>query len=370
MSDINGPRLSGHLTRLGQIGFVPGEGTTRLPYTPAYDEGRAYVQWCMEQAGLQTSIDPVGNLIGTLPGKGKTICMGSHIDTVPGGGIYDGAYGVLAGIECVQRLRELGYQNRHPIQVVAFTEEEGNVIGGTFGSKAFTGGAIDGAIRLSYAPSMVVLVLGLEAEGAQIGLAGGIVGIVRYRMTVSGCANHAGSTPMHLRDDALVSACRIITKLMDRARAASPDMVCTVGTLQVFPGAVNVIPGKVEFIVELRNPTMEPMDQVIASVLEEHAELTGEAYIRQEPTQCSPKLMELSERLCCRRGIRFRNMFSGAGHDLMNWGKTVPSMLLFIPSKDGVSHSIREYSAPEDLYRGAQLLMEMVQALDQEEGDM
>ena len=84
MSDINGPRLSGHLTRLGQIGFVPGEGTTRLPYTPAYDEGRAYVQWCMEQAGLQTSIDPVGNLIGTLPGKGKTICMGSHIDTVPG----------------------------------------------------------------------------------------------------------------------------------------------------------------------------------------------------------------------------------------------------------------------------------------------
>ena len=90
----------------------------------------------------------------------------------------------------------------------------------------------------------------------------------------------------------------------------------------------------------------------------------------REPTQCSPKLMELSERLCCRRGIRFRNMFSGAGHDLMNWGKTVPSMLLFIPSKDGVSHSIREYSAPEDLYRGAQLLMEMVQALDQEEGDM
>ena len=393
MSDINGPRLSGHLTRLGQIGFVPGEGTTRLPYTPAYDEGRAYVQWCMEQAGLQTSIDPVGNLIGTLPGKGKTICMGSHIDTVPGGGIYDGAYGVLAGIECVQRLRELGYQNRHPIQVVAFTEEEGNVIGGTFGSKAFTGGAIDGAMRPNLAlHALTMEQVGacrqdlaqyqcylelhieqgglLESEGAQIGLAGGIVGIVRYRMTVSGCANHAGSTPMHLRDDALVSACRIITKLMDRARAASPDMVCTVGTLQVFPGAVNVIPGKVEFIVELRNPTMEPMDQVIASVLEEHAELTGEAYIRQEPTQCSPKLMELSERLCCRRGIRFRNMFSGAGHDLMNWGKTVPSMLLFIPSKDGVSHSIREYSAPEDLYRGAQLLMEMVQALDQEEGDL
>jgi len=101
----------------------------------------------MEQAGLQTSVDPVGNLIGTLPGQGEIICIGSHIDTVPGGGIYDGTYGVLSGIECVQRLKELGYQNRHPIQVIAFTEEEGNVIGGTFGSKAFTGGEIDEAMR-------------------------------------------------------------------------------------------------------------------------------------------------------------------------------------------------------------------------------
>lgn len=114
MNMINGTRLYDHLTRLGRIGFVPKEGTTRLPYTPAYDEGRIYVQQCMEQAGLQTSVDPVGNLIGTLPGQGEIICIGSHIDTVPGGGIYDGTYGVLSGIECVQRLKELGYQNRHP----------------------------------------------------------------------------------------------------------------------------------------------------------------------------------------------------------------------------------------------------------------
>ena len=393
MSMINGTRLYDHLTRLGRIGFVPKEGTTRLPYTPAYDEGRIYVQQCMEQAGLQTSVDPVGNLIGTLPGQGKTICIGSHIDTVPGGGIYDGTYGVLSGIECVQRLKELGYQNRHPIQVIAFTEEEGNVIGGTFGSKAFTGGEIDEAMRPNLALHGLTMEQVsacrrdltqyqcylelhieqggvLEAERMQIGVVDGIVGIVRYRMTVSGCANHAGSTPMHLRDDALVKACRIITQLMERTEAASPDMVCTVGTLQVFPGAVNVIPGKVEFIVELRNPTMEPMDQVIDSVLKEHPELTGEEYIRQSPTQCSSKLIKLSETLCRNRGIRFRRMFSGAGHDLMNWGKAVPSMLLFIPSKDGISHSIREYSAPEDLYQGAELLMEMVQALDQEEGKL
>ena len=112
------------------------------------------------------------------------------------------------------------------------------------------------------------------------------------------------------------------------------------------------------------------MDQVIDSVLKEHPELVGEEYIRQSPTQCSSKLIKLSETLCRNRGIRFRRMFSGAGHDLMNWGKAVPSMLLFIPSKDGISHSIREYSAPEDLYQGADLLMEMVQALDQEEGKL
>lgn len=239
MSMINGTRLYDHLTRLGRIGFVPKEGTTRLPYTPAYDEGRIYVQQCMEQAGLQTSVDPVGNLIGTLPGQGEIICIGSHIDTVPGGGIYDGTYGVLSGIECVQRLKELGYQNRHPIQVIAFTEEEGNVIGGTFGSKAFTGGEIDEAMRPNLAlHGLTMEQVGacrrdltqyqcylelhieqggvLEAERMQIGVVDGIVGIVRYRMTVSGCANHAGSTPMHLRDDALVKACRIITQLMER----------------------------------------------------------------------------------------------------------------------------------------------------------
>ena len=229
MSMINGTRLYDHLTRLGQIGFVPKEGTTRLPYTPAYDEGRIYVQQCMEQAGLQTSVDPVGNLIGTLPGQGEIICIGSHIDTVPGGGIYDGTYGVLSGIECVQRLKELGYQNRHPIQVIAFTEEEGNVIGGTFGSKAFTGGEIDEAMR----PNLALHGLTMEQVGAcrrdltqyqcylelhieqgkvleecktQVGIVGTIAGPVRYRVYLRGMAEHSGATPMDMRSDALCAA--------------------------------------------------------------------------------------------------------------------------------------------------------------------
>ena len=142
-----GKRLEQWLHELGQIGFQEGVGTTRLPYSPEYDRGREYVRSLMEQAGLKTSIDPVGNLRGLLPGEGKRLCIGSHIDTVPGGGIYDGAYGVLAAIDCVRRLRESGWVNRHPLEIVAFTEEEGNVIGGTFGSKAFAGASIDSAIE-------------------------------------------------------------------------------------------------------------------------------------------------------------------------------------------------------------------------------
>ena len=137
---INGERLYQNIKTLGQIGYVPEHGTTRMAYSDTYDQGRDYVKKLMEQAGLDTSIDSVGNLTGVLQGKKRQkISIGSHIDTVPDGGIYDGALGVLAGIELVRTLQEYDYQNQHDIEIIAFTEEEGNVIGGTFGSKAFAG---------------------------------------------------------------------------------------------------------------------------------------------------------------------------------------------------------------------------------------
>lgn len=210
----------------------------------------------------------------------------------------------------------------------------------------------------------------LEQEGLQIGIAHGIVGILRYRMRVEGFANHAGSTAMSLRDDALVKTCRMIPWLMDRVTETSPELVCTVGTLQVFPGAVNVIPGRVEFIVELRGPRMEVMDRLIQAFFQQFQAqgLTGEEYIRQSPTLCSPALIEESRRLCQALNFSSRDMFSGAGHDLINMAQITPSMLLFIPSRKGISHSIQEYSAPADLVRGARLLLELVKTLDQKEG--
>lgn len=385
-----GNTLEQWLGELGQIGFQAGVGTTRLPYTPEYDRGREYVRRRMEQVGLETRIDPVGNLCGLLPGEGPRICIGSHIDTVPGGGIYDGAYGVLAALDCIRRLREAGWQNRHPLELVAFTEEEGNVIGGTFGSKAFAGSALDAAMAarlpqygLSLAdvaacrrrPEDYLCYLELhieqggilEAEQTQIGVAGGIVGILRYRAAMQGAANHAGSTPMPLRDDALEKTCRLIVWLMEQVRTSYPEMVCTVGTLQVSPGAVNVIPGRTEFVIELRDRSMEAMDQMAACLLEQFggAGLSMEEMIRQPPTLCDPSLLQMTRDCCGRLGYTWRDMFSGAGHDLINMARLAPSLLVFIPSKNGVSHRIDEYSAPEDLERGSRVLLELIQATDQ-----
>ena len=365
-------------------------GTTRLPYSPEYDQGRDYVRSLMEQAGLETRTDPVGNLRGLLPGRGKRLCVGSHIDTVPGGGVYDGAYGVLAAIDCVRRLREAGWVNRHPLEIVAFTEEEGNVIGGTFGSKAFAGAVIDPAMEarlsqygLSLAdaaacrqnPEDYLCYLELhieqggilEAEQKQIGVAGGIVGILRYRAVVRGAANHAGSTPMSLRDDALEKTSRLIVWLMEQVRASYPEMVCTVGTLKVSPGAVNVIPGETEFVIELRNRSMEEMEQAAARLLERFGPegLSMEEMIRQPPTLCDPVLLQMARDCCDSLGYTRRDMFSGAGHDLINMALLAPSLLVFIPSKDGVSHRIDEYSAPEDLERGSRVLMELIRRTDE-----
>lgn len=384
-----GSVLERQLYALGQIGFQEGVGTTRLPYSPEYDRGRDYVRTLMEQAGLETRVDPVGNLCGLLPGQGKRLCLGSHIDTVPGGGIYDGAYGVLAAIDCVRRLKEQGWVNQHPLELVAFTEEEGNVIGGTFGSKAFAGAAIDPAMQSKLAryslsleavracrqdPEEYLCYLELhieqggilEAENRQIGVAGGIVGILRYQAVMLGAANHAGSTPMSLRDDALEKTSLLIGWLMEQVRTSYPDMVCTIGTLKVSPGAVNVIPGKTEFVIELRSRSMEEMEQLTARLLEQFRPkgLSMQEIIRQPPVLCDPVLLQMARDCCDSLGYTRRELFSGAGHDLINMSQLAPSLLVFIPSRNGVSHRLDEYSAPEDLERGSCVLLELIRRID------
>lgn len=390
---INMERLMRDLKSLGAIGYAEGQGAGRMAYSQAFFQGRDFVKARMEEAGLSTAIDAVGNLTGLLPSatgkRQKKIAMGSHIDTVPKGGIYDGALGVLAAIEVIRVLREKGYENDHPLEIIAFNEEEGNVIGGTFGSKAFAGAPLEASMiepmgarniskadfascrrhaedYLAYLEYHIEQGGILEASQKTIGIVRGIFGILRYRARVTGMANHAGSTPMGLRDDAMEKTCRIITELMDRVRASGRTMVCTVGTMAVKPGAVNVIPGQTEFIIELRDKTMADMYQVIEDLRAqwEGKGLCLEPYITQPETRCDSQLRVLAQQTAQALELPHMEMYSGAGHDLINTSFLMPALLLFIPSRGGISHHMDEYSAPEDIRAGTDVLLELLKKID------
>lgn len=390
---ININRLMNCINDLGKIGYEDGIGTTRQAYSKSFYEGRDFVEELMKNAGLKTNIDKVGNLTGYLEGScnEKIISMGSHIDTVIGGGIFDGALGVLAAIEVVRTMKEAGYQNIHPIEIIAFNEEEGNVIGGTFGSKAFTGSDLESTMlskmkiqgltkedfydskrnRDNYRCYLELHIEQggcLENEGFDIGIVSGIVGILRYKATVIGKSNHSGSTPMKLRDDALEKTCNIIRDLMEAVRASGDTMVCTVGTLKVMPGEVNVIPGITEFIIEMRDVNLDNIFMVIEKIHTKWSErgFFIEEYIKQSETLCDDKLMKIIEESAGKIGCSSRNIISGAGHDLMNMAKFTPSSLIFIQSHMGISHNVMEFSKKEDILNGAIVLYETLIQIDKE----
>lgn len=390
---ININRLMNDINELGKIGYVDGIGTTRQAYSKSFYEGRKFVEELMKNAGLKTNIDKIGNLTGYLEGRcnEKIIAMGSHIDTVLGGGIFDGALGVLAAIEVVRALKKAGYKNSHPIEIIAFNEEEGNVIGGTFGSNAFIGSSFD-SVMLSkmtaqgltkedffdskrssdnyrcYLELHVEQGGCLENQGVDIGVVSGIVGIIRYKATVIGKSNHSGSTPMNLRDDALEKTCRIISEMMEAVRTFSDTMVCTVGTLKVMPGEVNVIPGTTEFIIEMRDVNLDNVLIIIDKIQTKWCErgFFVEEYIKQGETFCDEKLMKIIENSTRKIGYSFKHIISGAGHDLMNMAKFTPSSLIFIPSHMGISHNIMEFSKKEDIFKGARVLYETLIQIDKE----
>lgn len=392
---INIDRLMESIFTLGNIGFDEENGANRMAYSKFFFMGRDYVEELMKEAGLKVEIDKVGNLIGTLPAHSdenkmeKIIAMGSHIDTVPNGGIYDGALGVLAGIEVIRSLREEGYKNKHPLQVIAFNEEEGNVVGGTFGSKAFAGCKFEksmvepmnrqniteedfdscrknGVDYLAYFEYHIEQGGILEAKRKTIGIVEGIFGIQRYTTKITGKSNHAGSTPMFLRNDALETASRLIVDLMDTVRKTNDTMVCTVGTLQVKPGAVNVIPGEVEMVIELRDKSMIDIYRVVEQIKERWTDkgVEMERLIIQPETPCDNRLKEILKECADQLELDNIPIYSGAGHDVINTSMIIPSCLLFIPSRDGLSHHRNEFSSKEDIKAGGEVLLEAIKKVD------
>jgi hydantoinase/carbamoylase family amidase len=384
------------LAALARFGEESG-GVTRLAWSAELAAASAWLRERLAELGLSSEIDPAGNVIGRWEaGERKAVVVGSHLDSVPRGGRYDGALGIVCALEAIRRLREKGVQPRRPVWLVSFMDEEGPRFGtGMLGSRAFVGEDLsDLGERLdeegtSLASAMASLGFDyrriqdaravehvgaylelhieqgpvLERRGVDVGIATGIAGLLGFRALLAGEANHAGTTPMELRRDALTGAARAVLALRDEARSR-PDMTANVGQISVSPGAFNVIPGICELTIDVRSPTRDGFARVETFVLEtlaaiaaeEHLELTLTETHRLEPLALDGALIETLERAADLEGATSLRMPSGAGHDAMNIGRHVPAAMLFVPSRGGISHSPEEFTDPAHCELGARVL--------------
>ncbi len=398
LAAFDGEQMMADLEALGEIGWVAGTGLQRMAYSPADLAGRRWVLAQMQALGMEAGIDAAGNVVGVLPGSEPlpALALGSHTDSVPGGGKYDGALGVVGALACVRTLRELAVVLRHPLLVIDFAAEEATTAASPLGSLAFVGaltvadlegpawkgestrallaesGFDAAAVAASRLPQPVGAFVELHIEqgeqltgaGGGVGLVTGIVGIRRYFVRFVGQANHAGTTSMARRRDALVMAAPFITAV--REIAVAQGIVGTVGRVDVQPGAPNVVPGCVLLDVEIRG-----LDELLLDAAEEAlrlaAEAQGGAFTSghcKAPVPADPALLAVVERVCRRLGVRHQPMASGAGHDAMNMARVCPYAMIFVPSEAGISHAPAEYTAPAECMDGVRVLLATLLELD------
>lgn len=402
--EVNGPRLNRTMEELARFGATLEGGTNRVAFSDADLEAREYVRELMESGGLRTWVDEAGNLLGRREGRVDglpPIMFGSHTDSVPHGGNHDGPLGSMSSVELARRLYEESISTRHPLEVVIFANEEGGKTGSramsgevepsewdlptasgyTIGEgTARVGGDPDGLDRVERHPGDVAAFLELhieqgailEEEGIQIGVVEGIVGIRRWNVDVSGFANHAGTTPMAARRDPMVAAGRFIDRVYRTALELPGRQVATVGRIEASPGAPNVIPGSVRLSLEIRDLEMERIDEVFENLQRQAMELGRESgtefaftpfYLsRAAPTD--PRLRELIQGSADSLGLSTLHMPSGAGHDAQSLALLAPVGMIFVPSVEGISHSPRELTHPEDIVNGANVLLRTVLQTD------
>jgi len=405
---VDGERLWSTLQALGRIGETP-RGMDRIAFSPAEIEARAYVTGLLGEAGLATRVDAAGNLIATRPGSEtglRPIAMGSHIDTVPMGGKFDGALGVIAAIEVVRTLRDRGITTRHPLEVIAFTNEEGGRFHrGLFGSRAMAGllvpddltvvddegkglaehlAAVGGhQARLGDAVRPAGSLAGyleyhieqgpeLEHDQRQIGVVTGITGRFVLEVDIRGMTNHAGTTPMDMRQDAMVAAAHVALEVEHLAAHEQSCRVATLGVVQVKPGAVNVIPGFVHLEAEFRDLEMARLEDTEKRFVAACAEIARDTHTkievrRQEIVQAAPTapgFRATIESVAAALGYSTMPVPSGAGHDAQAMARLTEIGMIFVPSKAGISHAIEEFTPAEDCARGANVLLGTLLELD------
>ncbi|WP_339833191.1 M20 family metallo-hydrolase [Paenibacillus sp. FSL R7-0272] len=399
---INQLRLNEHIEQLAQIGKIGDTGVCRLALTSEDMEGINQVRFWMEKAGLVTRMDAFGNLIGRLEGTDATrpiLLVGSHIDSQPYGGRYDGAIGVLGALEAVQCLIEQGIQPRMPIEVIAFCDEEGSRFNkGLFGSRGITNQLEEGELERQdkngvsrrealasfgcspsefaaavYPPGSIGSYLELhieqgpvlEAMDARIGLVTGISGPLWLTVTMKGMAGHAGSVPMVMRHDALAGSAKVIAAFDDMVREdPGAPTVGTVGSLRVFPDSRNIIPEEVSFTVDLRDMEMERRNRLEArlmTLLDDISSRCGLTYTvtedtNSEPRYCAGSVMSIIRSSAEEMGITMPELMSGPFHDALALSYVCDYGMIFVRSKDGISHHPSEYSSPEDIALGTEVL--------------
>jgi N-carbamoyl-L-amino-acid hydrolase len=409
---VDGDRLKDLLLGLAEFGKNPEGGVTRVGFSREDQAARDWLIERMKEAGLEVRVDPAANIHGRRAGTDPAlpaILFGSHIDSVPKGGNFDGDVGSMGALEVMRTLKDERAATRHAFEMVVWSNEEGVHYGkGVFGSRMAARGPDAGELeakdedgvalaqwlrrygldpaRIGEArldPARVASYIELHIEqggvldrgGVQIGVVQGIVGIDRYHVTLEGFANHAGTTPMAERRDALVAAARLILAVREEVMARPGRQVGNVGYVQVSPGAPNVVPGLVRLPVELRDLRRDVIDDMAGRVRaraeaigkEAGVAFTMERYANDEPALTDPGLQDLIETSARAAGYSTLRLPSGAGHDAQSLGRAgIPIGMIFVPSQGGISHSPRERTEWDDVTRGAEVLYRVLRALDKQ----
>jgi N-carbamoyl-L-amino-acid hydrolase len=404
---VNFPRLQNDIETLASIGVGKDHGLYRMAFSDGDMRGRQWLMQRIEEAGLELYVDGAANIHGRLRWDGKTpsVMTGSHIDTIPGAGPLDGALGVMVGLECLRCFKENNVDIVRPMELVAFTDEEGR-FGGMFGSQALSGkltpetihsahdldgvsiseamadrgyNAMDG-LRARRAPESIHAFVELHIEQGpvldrqklSVGVVDAISGLFKWNVKLTGVANHAGTTPMDMRQDAFQGLAEISTqKVRILEEYGSSRSVATIGRVELFPGAANVIPGSVEFSLEVRNTDQEILDTLAdtfrrtISAIARRRKLMFEFEVLSEikPVKCDQAIVDIITQTVKDLDVSYLNMPSGAAHDTQMLASITRAGMLFVPSKDGRSHSPAEWTDWEHIERGANALLNTLHRL-------
>lgn len=389
---------------LSQYGANPEGGVSRVAYSDADIDGRKYVMGLMQEAGLEVSIDVAGNIVGKRKGRNNnlpSIAFGSHIDSVPGGGNYDGDVGSLGAIECVQLMKDNNIVTNHPLEVFIFQNEEGGLVGSeaisgilteeelslvSSSGKTLRQGMIDiggdptrfheAARKKGDFKAFLELHIEqggfLDQEGINIGVVEGIVGIKQWMVNFQGKANHAGTTPMDQRQDAMLAAAKYVVETNRIARSTPGRQVATNGKIKALPGAPNVIPGLVEMTLEIRDLDFDKMLSLYEKIKVAGEEIANETGVsitytplnEDIPAVTDKRIQDMIAASAKDLGLTHKYMPSGAGHDTQDMARITPTGMVFVPSKDGISHSPKEFTSAQDMANGASVLLQTILKLD------